>query len=278
MFPVGSFAVPHVIACISTHFLFFSYQCCGSNSIEYYGDKSNQAVLASAINQSIVDVADKCTAIVSAIRDEYLSSAQNCPWIVGFSGGKDSTLVTHAVFEALLSIAPSKRTRAIHIVSNDTLVESLLVMAHLHATQSVIEHAAQNLRLPISVVTTKPEIEQSFWVNSIGRGYPTPNQNMRWCTDRLKIRPTSSYILNSVSKCGSVIVILGVRLDESGSRRINIEKRKNMENSNLAAHSELPGAFVYRPIVDLTTDDVWEILASNSPLWGGTHRGLIQLH
>lgn len=241
-------------------------------------DKSNQAVLAAAINQSIIDVADKFTAIVSAIRDEYLSPAQNYPWIVGFSGGKDSTLVTHAVFEAMLSIAPSKRTRAIHIVSNDTLVESPLVMAHLHDTQSVIEHAAQNLRLPISVITTKPDIEQSFWVNLIGRGYPTPNQNMRWCTDRLKIRPTSSYILNFVSNCGSAIVVLGVRLDESGSRRINIEKRKNMENSNLAAHSELPGAYVYRPITDLTTDDVWEILASNNPPWGGTHRGLIQLY
>jgi hypothetical protein len=54
-------------------------------------DKSNLAILSATINQSIVDVADKFTAIVSAIRDEYLSSAQNYPWIVGFSGGKDNT-------------------------------------------------------------------------------------------------------------------------------------------------------------------------------------------
>ncbi len=180
-------------------------------------DNTIKVVLPTAINQ-LVDAADKFTAIVSAIREEYLSSVQNYPWIVGFSGGKDSTLVAHAVFEALLSIAPSKRTRAIHIVSNDTLVESPLVMAHLHATQSLIEQAAQNLRLPVSVVTTQPDLEQSFWVNLIGRGYPTPNQTMRWCTDRLKIRPTSSYILNFVSSCGSAIVVLGVRLDESDSR------------------------------------------------------------
>lgn len=239
--------------------------------------KLNQVVLPTVTNQ-LVDAADKFTAIVSAIRDEYLSSEQNYPWIIGFSGGKDSTLVAHAVFDALLSIAPSKRIRPVHIVSNDTLVESPLVMAHLHTTQATIEQAAQNLRLPIHVVTTQPEIEQSFWVNLIGRGYPTPNQTMRWCTDRLKIRPTSSYILNFVSSCGSAIVVLGVRLDESNSRRNAIEKRKNKENSNLTPHSELPGALVYRPIVDLTTDDVWEILASNLPPWGGTHRGLIQLY
>lgn len=45
---------------------------------------------------------EKFTKIISQIRDEYLSSEQNSPWIVGFSGGKDSILVTHAVFEGLL--------------------------------------------------------------------------------------------------------------------------------------------------------------------------------
>lgn len=224
------------------------------------------------------EAAEKFAAIVAAMRDEYLSTTQNYPWIVGFSGGKDSTLVVHAVFDALLSVAPSLRTRPVHIISNDTLVESPLVVAHLHSLQKVIERAARNLRLPITIITTQPDIEQSFWVNIIGRGYPTPNQTFRWCTDRLKIQPTSRYILDSVSACGSSIVVLGVRLDESNSRRVNIEKRENLANTNLSPHSELPGAFVYRPIVDLTTDEVWEILASNLPPWGGSHTGLVRLY
>ncbi len=153
-----------------------------------------------------LDAIEKFTDIVTAMRDEYLSETQNYPWIVGFSGGKDSTLVAHAVFDVLLSVAPSKRTRQVHIVSNDTLVESPLVMAHLHATQSVIETASQNLRLPVTVVTTQPDLEQSFWVNLIGGGYPTPNQTMRWCTDHLKIQPSSRYILDSVSACGVAII------------------------------------------------------------------------
>ncbi len=224
------------------------------------------------------DAAEKFADVVAEIRDEYLSTSQNYPWIIGFSGGKDSTLVVHAIFEALLSITPSWRTRPVHIVSNDTLVESPPVTAHLHSSQLVIEQAARNLRLPITVITTRPNIEQSFWVNVIGRGYPTPNQSFRWCTDRLKIQPTSRYILDSVSACGSAIVVLGVRLDESNSRRANIEKHENLANSNLSAHSELPGALIYRPIVDLTTDDVWEILATNLPPWGGSHAGLVQLY
>lgn len=55
--------------------------------------------------------------IVSDIKTEYLSETQNYPWIIGFSGGKDSTLVAHAVLEALLAIPPSQRTRHVHVVS-----------------------------------------------------------------------------------------------------------------------------------------------------------------
>jgi DNA sulfur modification protein DndC len=216
--------------------------------------------------------------LIYNIRQEYLSLTQSYPWIIGFSGGKDSTLVAHLVFEALLSVAPSQRTRAVHIVSNDTLVESPLVMTHLCKVQSQIEGAAKNLLLPITIITTQPNMSQSFWVLLIGRGYPTPNQTMRWCTDRLKIQPTSSYILDRVSAHGAAILVLGVRKDESQSRRMSIEKHQNLAKSNLTPHTSLTGAFIYRPIVDLSTDDVWELLAEHAPPWGGSHRALIQLY
>lgn len=216
--------------------------------------------------------------LIDDVRQEYLSSAQNYPWIVGFSGGKDSTLVAHLVFDALLSVAPSQRTRPIHIVSNDTLVESPLVMAHLYQVQAQIEQAAKVLSLPVTVATTKPDLRQSFWVLLIGKGYPTPNQTMRWCTDRLKIQPTSTYILDKVSIHGAAILVLGVRKDESSSRKRNIEKHQNIGETNLTPHSSLPGAYIYRPIVDLSTDDVWELLGEHVPPWGGSHRDLIQLY
>lgn len=216
--------------------------------------------------------------IVAGIKAEYLSETQSYPWIIGFSGGKDSTLVAHAVLEALLAITPASRTREVHIVSNDTLVESPLVIAHMNMVQTQIKDAAQNLGLPVTVITTHPDMEKSFWSLLIGKGYPSPNQSMRWCTDRLKIQPTSSYILNNVSKHGAAIVVLGVRKDESNSRRNSIDKFQNLEDSNLTPHAALPGAFIYRPIVDLALDDVWEILGEYPPPWGGTHKNLIQLY
>lgn len=216
--------------------------------------------------------------VLASVRAEYLSKVQDYPWIIGFSGGKDSTVVAQAVFEALLDIPPSRRTREIHVVSNDTQVESPLVMAHLAVVQSAMKSMAESLRLPVTVATTRPEPDKTFWTLLIGKGYPSPNQTMRWCTDRLKIQPTSKYILDNVSAHGAAIIVLGVRLDESDSRRNSINRHKNIEDSNLTPHGDLQGAFIYRPIMHLTVNDVWEVLGSREPPWGGTHRDLIQLY
>jgi len=184
--------------------------------------------------------------IVQLVKSEYLSEAQSYPWIIGFSGGKDSTLVTHAVFESLADIAPSLRTRPVHIVSNDTMVESPLVMAHLDNVTDQIQAAADSLGLPITVARTRPHPDQTFWVLLIGKGYPSPNSQMRWCTDRLKIQPTGAYIKDNISKHGAAIVVLGVRRTESIHRMRTIAKYNNDRGSNLNPHSDIPGAYIFR--------------------------------
>lgn len=221
---------------------------------------------------------EKWREVVAAVREDYLAENQRFPWIIGFSGGKDSTLVVHAVVDALMSIPPSRRTRPVHVVSNDTLVESPVVIAHLDKVTRAIKSMADELDLPITVARTTPAIEKSFWVLLIGKGYPSPNQSMRWCTDRLKIQPTSEYIKRHISESGTAIVLLGVRSDESSSRQRSIEKHQNHRDSRLAPHTELLGALIYRPIVHLTTDDVWEILGTYPAPWGGTHVNLFQLY
>lgn len=209
------------------------------------------------------------------MRDEYLQD-HNYPWIIGFSGGKDSTLVTHLAFDMLLSLPPSDRRRGVHIVSNDTLVESPLVMAHIAMVQNEIKAAAEARRLPVVVETTMPDPDATFWVNLVGRGYPPPNRSFRWCTDRMKIQPTSRYIRSHAAASGEVILLLGVRRDESATRAGSVARYDNGERLN--RHNDLPACMVYRPIVELATEDVWEFLGSVTPPWGGNHTALIQLY
>lgn len=215
------------------------------------------------------------TAIRAEIRDEYFADHSH-PWIVGFSGGKDSSLVAHLVFELLLDMPHSRRRRPVHIVSNDTLVESPLVIGHINTVQAQMREAAEAFSLPITVVTTRPEGNDTFWVNLVGKGYPSPNRSFRWCTDRMKIRPTSRYIHEQVDRTGQAILLLGVRRDESSKRAGSVAKYDNGERLN--RHNDMASCLVFRPIVDLTTEDVWEFLATTPPPWGSSHAELIQLY
>lgn len=213
--------------------------------------------------------------IRSELLDEYRKD-HNSPWIIGYSGGKDSTLVAHFVFEMLMSLPPSQRRREVHIVANDTLVESPLVVQHIEESIREIGNAAQAFGLPIVTKITRPAADQSFWVNLIGRGYPSPNRSFRWCTDRMKILPTSRYIKNLADNAGQVILLLGVRRSESATRSASVKRYDNGERLN--RHNDLTGCMVFRPIVELKTDDVWEFLALHEPPWGGSHLKLIGLY
>ena len=213
--------------------------------------------------------------IRTEVLDEYRQS-HDWPWIIGYSGGKDSTLVVHLAFEMLLSLPPSERRRPIHIVANDTLVESPLVIHHITQSMDEIKNAACAFGLPIVTKITRPAPDQSFWVNLIGRGYPSPNRSFRWCTNRMKIQPTSHYIKDKVDQAGQVILLLGVRRSESAARGASVGRYDNGERLN--RHNDLVGCMVFRPIVELNTDDVWEFLALNEPPWGGSHLKLISLY
>lgn len=233
---------------------------------------AGQAVLEEVLVPAPEDV---FAAIRREIAAEYAADHDK-PWIVGFSGGKDSTLVTHLVFEHLLSLPRSERRRPVHVVANDTLVESPLVIGHIKAVQEEMRNAASAFSLPIVVATTEPDPEHTFWVNLIGRGYPSPNRSFRWCTDRMKIQPTSRYVRSQASIAGEVILLLGVRRSESATRAGVVARYDNGERLN--RHNDLEGCLVFRPIVELDTDDVWEFLSEHTPPWGGSHKRLIQLY
>ena len=231
-----------------------------------------------AIVEAVVTEGDS-TAAFEGIRAELLDEYRqnhDSPWIIGYSGGKDSTLVAHFVFEMLMRLPPSQRKREVHMVANDTLVESPLVVQHIKDSIREIGNAAQAFGLPVATRITKPAADQSFWVNLIGRGYPSPNRNFRWCTDRMKISPTSRYIKSLVDDAGQVILLLGVRRSESATRSASVRRYDNGERLN--RHNDLVGCMVFRPIVELSTDDVWEFLAMHESPWGGSHLKLIGLY
>lgn len=218
---------------------------------------------------------DKLEAAKADLAEEYAAD-HSFPWIVGFSGGKDSTLVLQLTMEMLLELPPSARKREVHVVSNDTLVEAPIVADNVDRVLERIDQAVKALRLPMVVARTVPKEDQTFWVNLIGRGYPSPSRTFRWCTDRMKIQPTSQYIKSQVAASGEAILLLGVRRSESSTRAVSVNRYDNGQRLN--DHNDLKGCKVYRPIVEFTTDEVWTTLLQRRPPWGGTHRDLVALY
>jgi DNA sulfur modification protein DndC len=140
-----------------------------------------------------------------------------------------------------------------------------------------VEYGADALNVPITVHRTKPAYDQTFWVNLLGRGYPAPNRTFRWCTDRMKIRPTGQLLTELVGRDGGVILLLGVRRAESSARARSIDTHA-VEGSLYNPHGSIRDCLVFAPIVDLTDDEVWQFLLQCRPPWGGTHTPLVTLY
>jgi DNA sulfur modification protein DndC len=206
-----------------------------------------------------------------------LYKADNRPWVIGYSGGKDSTSILQLVYLALLALPEEERQKPVFVVSSDTLVETPVVVGLITGTLEKIQNSAVQHGINLHTQQVVPNVKETFWVNLIGKGYPAPTRQFRWCTERMKINPVSEFILSRVAEYGEVIVVLGSRIAESSSRAQVMRKHK-IEGKRLAKHISLPSAYVYTPIEDWTADDVWEFLFTGEAPWGGNHQALFNLY
>ena len=185
------------------------------------------------------------------------------PWIVGLSGGKDSTALTMHLLETMEQLPPPIRNqKKVYITCVNTLVEAPPVIDHVHKFIERLHLYIQDRDLPVEVIVLVPEFEQTFWSNLIGRGYPTPVREFRWCTDRMKIRPAQTFIQENIEIFGNPPVVhflLGTRFDESTARKATMDAHTR-KDSDLHAHGTIPSAGTIRPIENWSTEDVWEYL------------------
>jgi DNA sulfur modification protein DndC len=199
------------------------------------------------------------------------------PWVIGFSGGKDSTVTLQLVWEAVARLPEGDRAKPIHVISSDTLVESPIITAYIRGVIDKINLAAEQQRMPVRAQMIYPRLEDTFWVNMIGRGYPAPYRRFRWCTDRLKIQPANRFIQEQVDHYGEVVLVLGVRRAESATRA-QVMSLHRKPGDLVSRHSTLRSAWVYAPIEFFTTEDVWSYLLSVRSPWGADNRQLLTMY
>lgn len=206
------------------------------------------------------------------------------PWVIGYSGGKDSTAILQLVWNAVSELqAEGKAHKTVHVISTDTLVENPIVSLWVDRSLKQMTSAVIEQKLPIIAHRLTPKVEDRFWINLVGKGYPAPRYKFRWCTDRLKISPSNTFIQNVVQSNGEAILVLGTRKHESTIRTASMENIENRSDNTrksdgLNVNTQLDRVWVYTPIEDWTNDDVWSFLTQQKNPWGYRNSDLLGMY
>ena len=215
--------------------------------------------------------------LIAEMQELYL--CDQIPWVVGYSGGKDSSAVLQLVWLAVSKLSEDQRTKPIHVISTDTLVEQPIVSAWVDRSHEKMREEAAKQNIPLTPHKLTPDVKDTFWVNLIGKGYPKPSTQFRWCTSRMKINPSNTFIRNVVRENGEALLVLGTRKAESQRRAITMEKHeKHRYRQRISPNAGLPNSNVYSPIEDWTNDDVWLFLMQVKNPWRFTNKSLLGMY
>lgn len=220
---------------------------------------------------------DNINGLITTVQNLYLSD--DIPWMIGYSGGKDSTAAVQLVWMAIEALPLEQRRKPVHIMNTDTLVESPVVSKWVEKSLEAMKQVAKDKQLPFIPERLIPDYDNTFWVNLIGRGYPFPRMKYRWCTDRLKIQPVNTFIKNKIAEHGEIILVLGTRKQESSRRNktmTNLEKKRVREL--LSPNPTLANELVFSPLESWSDDDVWIFLMQYKNPWGYSNMDLMTMY
>lgn len=211
------------------------------------------------------------------IQNLYL--ADEIPWVIGYSGGKDSTAALQLVWLSIKDLPEEQRHKTIHIINTDTMVESPVVAKWAQDSLKRMDQAAAEQRLPFVTHRLTPKTDNTFWVNLIGRGYPFPRKRFRWCTDRLKIRPVNDFIKNCIAEHGEIILVLGTRKAESANRAKTMAHYEKLRvRELLSPNPTLANELVFSPLEDWNDNDVWLFLMQYKNPWNYNNNELLTMY
>ncbi|WP_298919527.1 DNA phosphorothioation system sulfurtransferase DndC [uncultured Nostoc sp.] len=227
--------------------------------------------------RTVAELVDYIQALTTEIQELYC--LDEIPWVVGYSGGKDSTATLQLIWNAIAALPQEKRTKTIHVITTDTLVENPVVSVWVRNSLEQMKAAAKEQEMPIEPHLLYPAIKDTFWVNLIGKGYPAPRNRFRWCTERLKIQPSDSFIRAVIRSSGEVILVLGTRKAESTKRAATMAKHREWRvRDHINTNPNRPNSLIYLPIEDWRTDEVWIYLNQWQNSWGYSNKDLFTMY
>ena len=86
---------------------------------------AEKCVSCEANKQGVTITKEIIDGLMDTIRKLYL--CDDIPWVIGYSGGKDSTATLQLVWLALSELPKDQLKKQVHIINTDTMVESPVI-------------------------------------------------------------------------------------------------------------------------------------------------------
>jgi DNA sulfur modification protein DndC len=221
---------------------------------------------------------------VAIIRTLHNLLPNSTPFILNSSTGKDSTITTQVVLQALREELQAKKawTRPITVAIADTASEFPEMRKRMYAEAAALNNLGEKNNLPLSARIVAPPVKNRLLVELCGNGKPVPAVNKTgkaqgvssWCMDRVKAGSLKEISRQMASEHGSYLQILGVRNAESVKRKDTISKYSNnlpLGLSRIDTGKRKNKKPVYAlsiiPIVHWSNEDVSNIIRNLPPLW-----------
>lgn len=214
----------------------------------------------------IYDYKSKTMAAIGEVLKAYTDDKIEGPFNVAYSGGKDSTVTLAIVMRSLLMIPPERWTRKVYITSAQTYLD-LTTDSTKQNEFKKIQKIIDEHGLPMEIVEVSAKPGSTIIECILGKGYPLPHSNDKWCTHKAKIEPQEKFMKEKKF----ALAIVGVRSAESAKRAETIESMASEGNIFYAERMDRNGKVIAKslqPIVHLTTEDVWTYLAVEKTPWG----------
>jgi DNA sulfur modification protein DndC len=205
--------------------------------------------------------------IIEQLVEAYLDVNHQFPWFVANSNGKDSSTLSYCVWKAVERIPVDQRSRKVYFATTDTLLEHPQMRELMEFSNKNMNEVAKESELPIEAFLVKPKMTAIMKMIAHGNPLPTPKSGLnRWCTDLLKLKPMEELQTKLIEKHGAIILMLGVRSNESLKRANSIKKHSIMGEfifPKVGAKETFEGfyeKYMSHPIVDLTDEEVWRTI------------------
>jgi len=207
--------------------------------------------------------------------DEVYSKFGEWPWVVAFSGGKDSSVVLYTLY---LWLKERGIARRVYVLFNDTGSELKLLEDWVEEYVKFIGEKLREVGSELVFRRTLPDVGSLFVWRTVVRGYPAPTFNFRWCVSTLKIGPAKV----SLREFDRAVLFTGLREDESSARAAALKRRSACTAdmsclSSFYVKTDMPGVVRVAPIRHWTLEDVWRHVkkwAAEEPVF----RKLLQLY